>query len=160
MVPYADASDAELAAASLSCGTRLGTDASLAGVHIKVSNSSRTDARNRPYTVCTNGRIANVSPRPMSHTTRSRLRSHRSSTDVANAPKKKPGMRRADRTTPTATSLLDFVAAPASETTARKPSQSPNEDTHWAVNNRRYGPTKMLRSGRSPRVETSSSAWT
>src|SRR5579871_5048577 len=150
MVPYAAARLAEFAEASLSGGTRLGTDASFAGVHIRVRISSSIDARKRPHTVCTNGSTAKVKPRPMSQTTSSRLRSHRSRRLVANAPKKNPGMRRADNTTPTATSALDLPAAWASDTTARKPTQSPNDDTTCAVKSLRYGPTKMLRSGRSP----------
>src|SRR5580700_10974706 len=144
MVPYAETSEAELAEASMSGGTRFGTEASLAGVHISVNNSRKTEAANKPRTVWTNGRTATMSPRPMSQTTINFLRSHRSRTAVANAPKKNPGRRRPDSTTPTATAWLDLPTAPARDTTARNPTQSPNDDTTWAVNSLRYGPANRL----------------
>ena len=68
----------------------------------------RATPRTAPATLCTNGMRRRSAPRPMSQTTMTFLRSHRSRSAVANAPKKKPGSRRADSTAPTATSALDL----------------------------------------------------
>src|SRR4028119_485582 len=63
-VPYAAARENELADASLSPSTRLGTDASLAGDHSSVKTSRTKDARNRCHTELTRGNVASTRPRP------------------------------------------------------------------------------------------------
>src|SRR3546814_13440376 len=102
MVPYAATRDSELAVVRWSAGTRLGTDASLAGVHSSVKHSSTSDATTSPTMVSTKGRVTSTAARPTLHQTMTFLRSKRSAMTPDAAPRKKPGTMRADMTTPTA----------------------------------------------------------
>ena len=74
-VPYAAASDNELAEVRWDRGTRWGIDASLAGVHSMVSSSRMNEAKTSPGTVSTNGRETITSARPISQTIMTRRRS-------------------------------------------------------------------------------------
>ncbi len=136
-VPYAATSDKELAVARNSLRTRLGTDASFAGDQSRVKISRRSEARNRPGTVSTNGMEASTRPLPTSQATITRLRSHRSTRTPAAGAKKKPGMSRAERTRLIAPSGEDPPIRAAAAVTATKPIQSPSEDTTWASQRRK-----------------------
>src|SRR3954462_10084321 len=128
-VPYAAASDIELADVSRSTGTRLGTDASLAGDHARVKISITSEAITSPVTLCTNGNVAITEARPRSQTTITFLRSQRSIITPATGARKNPGMMRADTPRPTAAPPEPLPTLTARIVMARNPSQSPTDDT-------------------------------
>src|SRR5437588_4042511 len=136
-VPYAAASDNELADVSRSVGTRLGTDASLAGDQASVHTSSTREARTRPATLCTNGSVHSTPARMRSQVTITLLRSQRSIITPATGARKKPGMMRADITRPTAAPPEPEPNDAARTVMARKPNQSPNDETTCAIHSRK-----------------------
>ena len=151
-VPYAAASENELAEASFSDATRLGTDASLAGDHSSVSTSSTSEATNRPQTVFTNGRVSRTRPRPTSQPTMTRRRSQRSTSTPPTEARKNPGIIRALMTRAMAASGDPFPTRAVRVRMANRPIQSPMDDTTWASQRRKndvdpssLGPVGSLR---------------
>ena len=150
-VPYAAASERELAVVRFSGGTRFGTVASFAGEKKSVHISSANDAKTSPSTESTNGSEAITAARPTLQTTMTCLRSMRSMRNPAPAAKKKPGMMRAAITTPTDALALAAPTRVARITMARNPSQSPIAETTCASQRRKNSAEPNIRTWRPGR---------
>ena len=123
-----------LAPSSCSGGTRLGTEASLAGIQNRLTVSMKNEAMSRytsevPLlaTEPTSGIDRNRVKRRTSQTTIVRRRSHRSAKAPASGPNSTAGSSRKTRTPPVAYAFpwKDSTSCVASAVVARKPSQSP-----------------------------------
>ena len=91
-----------LAVSSRSRGTRLGTVASLAGIHIRLQTSMRNVATNSQVRVPTSGIERNSANRQTSQTTIVQRRSSRSATTPATGPTRMAGASRRMKTPATA----------------------------------------------------------
>ena len=112
-----------LAAPSRSRGTRLGTEASLAGIHTRLTHSISTVATNSQVSVPTRG-IESISPnRRTSPTTRVTRRSSRSARMPPSGPATSAGSSRSSRTAAIAKFCWRYpvASAPAIAVVARKP---------------------------------------
>ncbi len=132
-VPYVATSETWLAD-SRSSPTRLGTDASFAGIQNRLSSSTRIVASSSQVSVPTSGIETNRAQRSRSVTTMRPRRSKRSASTPAIGPSSTAGSSRKASTPPTAR-----LCAPkpltiwvAKAVTARKPSQSPKLDSSRA----------------------------
>ena len=102
VIPYVVTRLTWLAASSWSRRTRLGTDASLAGIQNRLAHSIRNDATNSHHSVPTSGIEANSTNRVRSAATIILRRSKRSANAPASGPKTTAGSSRTTRTPPRA----------------------------------------------------------
>ena len=109
----------------------------MAGDHRRVHISSTSEAMSSCHTWSTNGSSRSVAARPRSQETITFLRSHRSTSTPATGPRKKPGTMRAAITRPTAVSGDPPPTRVASAAMARKPIQSPIDETTCAHHSRK-----------------------
>jgi len=149
-VAYAATRPSELAEASWSDSTRLGTDASFAGLHMSVSISIRNEITTSSTRSWKNGNSASRTARPMSHVTITLRRSHRSISAPPTGASTKPGSIRAIITRP--------IPVPPDTDWARarmasSPIQSPRLEENCAANSRKNGPL------RTPKVDDSIGCW-
>ncbi len=102
VIPYVVTRLTWLASSSWSRRTRLGTEASLAGIQNRLTHSIRNDATNSHQSVPTIGIDANSTKRVKSATTIILRRSNRSANAPASGPKTTAGSSRTTRTPPSA----------------------------------------------------------
>ncbi|GFJ90080.1 hypothetical protein Prum_037220 [Phytohabitans rumicis] len=155
--PYVVIRVSWLAISSRDLGMRLGTAASLAGIHINVTVSMKNVAMAAQPTVipafseksATIGIEAKSTKRNRSQMTIVRRRSNRSAITPANGPRMSAGSSRTAITEPKA---RPFAASPltcadANVAVASRPSQSPRDATPVTTHNRRNG--RIRRTDRS-----------
>ena len=135
-VPYDATSDRVFADASLSSGTKCGTDASFAGPHSSVMISMKNDAITSSHRLLTNGTVQISAARPRSQSTMILRRSKRSTMTPPSVARKNPGSMRAPMTRLSAAAEL-FDSCAVMPRIAKRPTQSPRLENTCAIQRRR-----------------------